>query len=58
MTAEQFGALLRTILQPIAVLAIAKGIGDENLWLAISAGIVSIGTGAWSFWWIKKAKTA
>ena len=57
MTAEQFGALLRTILQPLAVLAVAKGIGDENLWLAISAGAVSIGTGLWSFFWIKKAST-
>lgn len=57
MTAEQFGALLRTILQPLAVLAVAKGLGDENLWLAVSAGAVSIGTGLWSFFWIKKAST-
>jgi hypothetical protein len=57
MTSEQFGALLRTILQPLAVLAVAKGIGDENLWLAVTAGIVSVGTGLWSFFWIKKAST-
>ena len=54
MTAEQFGAMLRTVIQLIAGVAIAKGIGDANLWLAITAGAVSIGSGLWSFFWIKK----
>lgn len=57
MTAEQFGAMLRTIIQLISGIAIAKGIGDNNLWVAISAGLVSIGSGLWSFYWIKD-KTA
>lgn len=57
MTAEQFGAMLRTIIQLIAGLAIAKGIGDNNLWMSISAGVVAIGSGLWSFYWIKD-KTA
>lgn len=54
MTAEQVGAMIRTVIQLIAGLAIAKGIGDNNLWMAISAGAVSIGSGLWSFYWIKK----
>lgn len=54
MTSEQFGAMLRTIIQFIAGFAIAKGIGDSELWLAISAGAVAIGSGLWSFFWIKK----
>ena len=54
MTAEQFGAMLRTVIQLISGVAIAKGIGDNNLWMAISAGAVSIGSGLWSFYWIKK----
>lgn len=55
MTSEQFGAMLRTVIQLVAGVAIAKGIGDANLWMAITAGVVSVGSGLWSFFWIKSA---
>ena len=58
MTAEQIGAIVRTVIQLIAGLAIAKGIGDNDMWVAISGGAVSIASGLWSFFWIKKASTA
>jgi membrane protein DedA with SNARE-associated domain len=57
MNAESIGALVRTVLQLVAGFAIAKGIGDQELWLTITAATVSIVSGAWSFWWIRK-KTA
>lgn len=57
MTAEQFGAVLRTLIQFISGFAIAKGVGDGEMWMAITAGAVSIGSGLWSFFWIKKAST-
>lgn len=58
MTEEQIGAVVRTIIQLLAGILIAKGIGDEELWLAISAGAVSVASGLWSFFWIRKASTA
>lgn len=57
MTSEQIGALVRTVVQLISGLAIAKGIGDESLWLAISGGVVSIASGIWSWYWIAKKTT-
>ncbi len=57
MTSEQIGAVVRTILQFIAGYAVAKGIGDAEMWLAITAGAASIASAIWSFAWIKKAKT-
>lgn len=57
MTAEQVGAVVRTLIQLIAGFFIAKGIGDADMWIAISAGAVSIVSGLWSFFWIKKAAT-
>jgi hypothetical protein len=57
MTAEQIGAVVRTIIQLVAGLAIAKGIGDEQLWLTIGGAAASIASGIWSFFWIKKAAT-
>lgn len=41
--------LLRTALQFAAGLAVAKGIGDDQLWVAISGAIVSA-AGAWYTW--------
>jgi hypothetical protein len=58
MTAEQFGAVIRTIIQFAAGYFVARGVGDAELWLAITAGAVSIGSALWSFFWIKKASTA
>jgi hypothetical protein len=58
MSAEQIGAVVRTLVQFLAGFAIAKGIGNEEMWLAITGGIVSIVSGLWSFFWIKKASTA
>lgn len=57
MTGEQIGAMVRTIIQLIAGFAIAKGIGDEQLWLTIGGAAASIASGIWSFVWIKKAQT-
>ena len=57
LTAEQVGAIVRTVLQLVSGLAIAKGIGDESLWLTISGGAVSLASGLWSLIWIKKAST-
>jgi hypothetical protein len=57
MTAEQIGAMVRTIIQLLAGFAIAKGYGNNEMWLAISGGLVSIVSGLWSFFWIKKAST-
>jgi hypothetical protein len=57
MTAEQIGAVVRTIIQLVAGLAIAKGIGDEQLWLTIGGAAASVASGVWSFFWIKKAAT-
>lgn len=57
LTAEQVGAIVRTVLQLVSGLAIAKGIGDESLWLTISGGAVSLASGIWSLIWIKKAST-
>lgn len=57
MTAEQIGAVARTVIQLVSGLAIAKGIGDETMWLAVSGGLVSVISGLWSFFWIKKAST-
>ena len=54
MNTEQIGAITRTVIQLVAGLAIAKGIGDEALWLSISGGIVSVVSGIWSFYWINK----
>lgn len=57
MNTEQIGAVVRTVIQLVSGLAIAKGIGDEQLWVAISGGAVSIVSGIWSWYWISK-KTA
>lgn len=57
LTSEQVGAVARTVVQLVSGLAIAKGIGDEQLWLAISGGVVSVVSGVWSWYWIRK-KTA
>jgi hypothetical protein len=57
MTAEQIGAMVRTVIQLLSGFAIAKGIGNEEMWLAITGGVVSIVSGLWSFFWIKKAST-
>lgn len=57
MTAEQIGAIVRTIVQLIAGLAIAKGVGSNEMWLAVGGGLASIVSGIWSFVWIKKAST-
>jgi hypothetical protein len=57
MTAEQIGAMVRTVVQLLAGFAIAKGYGNNEMWLAISGGLVSIVSGLWSFFWIKKAST-
>ena len=58
MTAEQIGAVVRTIIQLVSGFAIAKGIGDDAMWLAISGGAVAIASGLWSYFWIRKASTA
>lgn len=57
LTAEQVGAIVRTVLQLVSGLAIAKGIGDESLWLSISGGAVALASGIWSLLWIRKAST-
>lgn len=57
LTSEQVGAIVRTVLQLVSGLAIAKGIGDESLWLSISGGAVSLASGIWSLIWIRKAST-
>ena len=57
MTAEQIGAMVRTVIQLVAGLAIAKGIGNNEMWMAIGSGVASIASGIWSFVWIKKAST-
>lgn len=57
MTGEQIGAVARTIIQLVAGLAIAKGMGDEQLWLTIGGAVASVASGIWSFFWIKKAST-
>jgi membrane protein DedA with SNARE-associated domain len=57
MTGEAIGAVVRTVIQLVSGLAIAKGIGDEQMWLAISGGLVSVVSGVWSWYWIAK-KTA
>lgn len=57
LTAEQVGAIVRTVVQLVSGLAIAKGIGDESIWLTISGGAVSLTSGIWSLIWIKKAST-
>lgn len=57
LSPEQVGAIVRTIIQLISGLAIAKGIGDESLWLSITGGAVSIASGIWSLLWIRKAST-
>lgn len=57
LTAEQFGAVLRTIIQFVAGYFIAKGIGDEQFWISITAGVVAIGSALWSWFWIRKAST-
>lgn len=57
MTAEQIGAVARTVIQLVSGLAIAKGIGDDAMWMAVSGGVVSVVSGLWSFFWIKKAAT-
>lgn len=54
MTGEQIGAIARTLIQLVSGLAIAKGIGDENMWIAISGGVVSVVSGVWSWYWIAK----
>jgi hypothetical protein len=57
MTAEQFGAMLRTLIQFVSGYFVAKGIGDATLWVTIAAAAASVGSGLWSFFWIKKAST-
>ena len=57
LTSEQIGAIVRTVIQLASGMAIAKGIGDETLWLSISSGAVALASGIWSLLWIKKAST-
>jgi lysozyme len=57
MTSEQVGAIVRTVVQLVAGLAIAKGIGDDALWMTIGGAAASVVSGVWSFFWIKKAST-
>ena len=57
MSAEQIGAVARTVIQLVAGLAIAKGIGNEELWLTIGGAVASVASGIWSFMWIRKAST-
>lgn len=57
MTAEQFGAIVRTLIQLVAGFFVAKGIGDQEMWMAITAGAVSIASGIWSYFWIKRVST-
>lgn len=57
MTGEQIGAVVRTILQFVAGYAVAKGIGDADMWVAVTAGAAAIASAVWSFFWIKKAST-
>ena len=49
--------LTRSILKVAAGYFVAKGIGDATLWVTIAAAAASVGSGLWSFFWIKKAST-
>lgn len=57
MTGEQIGAMVRTVVQLVAGIAIAKGIGDDALWVTIAGAAAAVASGVWSWVWIRKAST-
>lgn len=57
-TAEQVGAITRTLVQLVAGLALMWGILDANMWVVIGSSLSSLASGAWSYYWIRRASTS
>ena len=58
MTAEDVGAVVRTLLQFVAGFLVAKGIGDAEFWTAAVPAAVALASAVWSYVYIRRKSNA